>query len=74
MGGCPRFDPELYTEGIRPLLWFGVISSVMLLLLVIVNLVLLHKKEKKAISAHDDYSVHCKCIDWSRDMDLDRTN
>lgn len=43
--GVRGVDPELYTEGIRPLLWFGVISAVMLLLLVIVNLVLPHKKK-----------------------------
>ncbi|WP_145320299.1 DUF2569 domain-containing protein [Paenibacillus xylanexedens] len=45
--GVRGVDPELYAEGIRPLLWFGVISSVMLLMLVIVNLVLLYKKKRQ---------------------------
>ncbi|WFA82730.1 DUF2569 domain-containing protein [Paenibacillus amylolyticus] len=45
--GVRGVDPELYTEGIRPLLWFGVISSVILLMLVIVNLVLLYKKKRQ---------------------------
>ncbi|WP_017689928.1 DUF2569 domain-containing protein [Paenibacillus sp. PAMC 26794] len=45
--GVRGVDPELYTEGIRPLLWFGVISSVILLMIVIVNLALLYKKKKQ---------------------------
>ncbi|APO44542.1 hypothetical protein BS614_11390 [Paenibacillus xylanexedens] len=45
--GVRGVDPELYTEGIRPLLWFGVISSVILLMIVILNLVLLYKKKKQ---------------------------
>ncbi|WP_458462386.1 DUF2569 domain-containing protein [Paenibacillus sp.] len=39
-------DPEMYAEGIRPLLWFGVISSVILLMIVIVNLVWLYKRKR----------------------------
>ncbi|MEK4277246.1 DUF2569 domain-containing protein [Paenibacillus sp. FSL R7-0026] len=45
--GVRGVDPELYTKGIRPLLWFGVISSVILLIIVIVNLLLLYKKKKQ---------------------------
>ncbi|WP_366289974.1 DUF2569 domain-containing protein [Paenibacillus sp. AN1007] len=39
-------DPQLYTEVIRPLLWFGFISSILLLAIVIVNLVLLYRRKR----------------------------
>ncbi|PQP82734.1 hypothetical protein C0Q44_15155 [Paenibacillus sp. PCH8] len=40
-------DQQMYTEVIRPLLWFGFISSIILLMIVIVSLVLLYKKKKQ---------------------------
>lgn len=45
--GINGVDPEIYAKGIRPLLWFGVISSVILLMIVSVNLVLLYKKKRQ---------------------------
>lgn len=40
-------DPQIYTEMIRPLLWFGFISSAILLMIVIVNLILLYKRKRQ---------------------------
>ncbi|NMI03232.1 DUF2569 domain-containing protein [Paenibacillus sp. SZ31] len=40
-------DPQIYAEMIRPLLWFGFISSSILLMIVIVNLVLLYKRKRQ---------------------------
>lgn len=40
-------DPQIYTEMIRPLLWFGFISSIILLIIVIVNLILLYKRKRQ---------------------------
>ncbi|WP_458125808.1 DUF2569 family protein [Paenibacillus sp. Z3-2] len=40
-------DKQIYTEVIRPLLWFGFISSIILLVIVIVNLVLLYTRKSQ---------------------------
>ncbi|WP_339836656.1 DUF2569 family protein [Paenibacillus sp. FSL R7-0272] len=44
--GGRGIDPQLYTEVIRPLLWFGFISSVILSVIVVVNLVLLYRRKR----------------------------
>jgi len=44
--GSRGIAPQLYTEVIRPLLWFGFISSVILFVIVIVNLVLLYRRKR----------------------------
>ncbi|MGQ8871083.1 DUF2569 domain-containing protein [Paenibacillus sp. TSA_86.1] len=44
--GSRGVDPQLYAEVIRPLLWFGFISSVILFVMVVVNLVLLYRRKR----------------------------
>ncbi|MGO4533063.1 DUF2569 domain-containing protein [Paenibacillus sp. 2TAF8] len=44
--GSRGVDPQLYAEVIRPLLWFGFISSVILFVIVVVNLVLLYRRKR----------------------------
>ncbi|WP_427050880.1 DUF2569 domain-containing protein [Paenibacillus sp. TC-CSREp1] len=44
--GSRGIDPQIYTEVIRPILWFGFISSIILSVLVIINLVLLYRRKR----------------------------
>ncbi|MBY0202478.1 DUF2569 domain-containing protein [Paenibacillus cucumis (ex Kampfer et al. 2016)] len=44
--GSRGVSPQFYAEVIRPLLWFGFISSVILFILIVVNLVLLYRRKR----------------------------
>ncbi|PYE45555.1 DUF2569 domain-containing protein [Paenibacillus barcinonensis] len=44
--GSRGIDLQVYTEVIRPILWFGFISSIILSVLVIINLVLLYRRKR----------------------------